>query len=125
MAKTPFETPDQYIQTFSKEVQQTLQLVRQTIQKAVPGAEEVISYNIPAFKKDGWIFYYSAYKNHYSLSCPPPFTVFDEFKKELAGYSISKSTIQFPYDQPVPVKLISDMAKYRAKQNAEKVKKAK
>lgn len=125
MAKNPFESPDQYISSFPAAVQKVLQQVRTTIQKAVPGSEEVISYNIPAFKKDGWIFYYSAYKNHYSLSCPPPFTVFDEFKKELSVYELSKSTIQFPYDQPVPVKLISDMAKFRAKQNAEKAKKGK
>jgi len=80
--KTKFETPDQYISTFPKDVQAILQKIRKTIQKAVPDAEEVISYNIPAFKFHGWVFYYSAYKEHYSLSCPPPFLIFDVFKKE-------------------------------------------
>ena len=99
--------------------------MRKAIGDAVPGAEEVISYNIPAFKYEGWIFYYSAYKAHYSLSCPPPWTAFDKFKKELAEYEISKSTIQFPYDKPVPVKLIAAMSKFRAKENEEAGKKKK
>ena len=117
--KIKFETADQYIGSFPKDVQAILQKVRKTIQKAVPEAEEVISYNIPAFKFNGWVFYYSAYTSHFSLSCPPPFTVFDKFKKELAAYELSKSTIQFPFDKPVPTALISDMAKFRAKENTE------
>src|ERR1044072_4080475 len=107
--KIKFETADQYISSFPKDVQTILQKVRKTIQKAVPEAEEVISYNIPAFKFNGWVFYYSAYTNHFSLSCPPPFTIFDKFKKELAGYEQSKSAIRFPLDQPVPVALIADI----------------
>lgn len=126
MAKINYENADHYISVFPEEVQKILQLVRKTIRKAVPKAEEVISYGIPAFKKDGsWIFYYSAYKNHYSLSCPPPFAHFEAFKKELAPYEKSKSTIQFPYSEPVPVKLIGDMATFRAKLNAETPKKKK
>lgn len=117
---TKFQTPGQYIESFPKDVQKILRIVQKTIQSAVPEAEEVISYNIPAFKFSGWIFYYSAYTHHYSLSCPPPFTVFEKFKKELAPYEISKSAIRFPFDKPVPVKLITAMAKFRAKQNAGK-----
>ncbi len=117
MAQTKFETPDEYIKSFPKEVQTILKTVRTTIQKAVPEAEEVISYNIPAFKYHGWVFYYSAYTNHFSLACPPPFAPFVKFKKELARYKQSKSAVQFPLDEPVPVKLISDMAKYNAECN--------
>jgi uncharacterized protein YdhG (YjbR/CyaY superfamily) len=115
--KTKFETPDQYISAFPKDVQAILQKIRKAIQKAVPDAEEVISYNIPAFKFHGWIFYYSAYKEHYSLSCPPPFIIFDAFKKELSVYEVTKSAIRFPLDKPVPTTLISEMAKVRAKAN--------
>jgi uncharacterized protein YdhG (YjbR/CyaY superfamily) len=120
--KIKFETVEQYIGSFPKDVQKILQSVRKTIQSAVPGAEEMISYQIPAFKLGGWIFYYSAYKNHYSLSCPPPFTVFEKFKKELAPYEVSKSAIKFPLDKPVPVKLISEMAKFRAEEIEKKKK---
>jgi uncharacterized protein YdhG (YjbR/CyaY superfamily) len=127
--KAKFETHDQYISTLSKDVQAILQKVRKAIKKAVPEAEEVISYSIPAFKyQGGWVFYYSAYTNHFSLSCPPPFTIFDEFKKELAEYEVSKSAIRFPLDKPVPVALITEMAKFRAKEaleNAAKKKKKK
>lgn len=122
MANPKFETVDEYIKSFAKPIQEILKQVRATVKKAVPEAEEVISYNIPAFKLNGWIVYYSAYTNHFSLSCPPPFTIFEVFKKELAPYKQSKSAIQFPLDEPVPTKLIADIAKYRAKENAENQK---
>lgn len=117
MAGIKFETPDQYIKSLPKEVQTIMKTVRTTIQKAVPAAEEVISYNVPAFNYQGWVFYYSAYTNHFSLSCPPPFPAFVKFKKELSRYKQSKSAIQFPLDEPVPVQLISAMAKYNAEFN--------
>jgi uncharacterized protein YdhG (YjbR/CyaY superfamily) len=100
-------------------VQEILQTVRKAVHEAVPGVEEVISYGIPAFKYHGWIVYLSAYKKHFSISCPPPFTIFEVFKKELESYTYSKSAIQFPLDKPIPLKLISDIAKFRAKENLE------
>lgn len=123
--KTRFETAEQYIASFPEDVQKILQTVRKAIHTAVPGAEEVISYQIPAFNYHGWVMYYSAYKNHFSLSCPPPFTVFDAFKKELAPYEQSKSAIRFPLNEPVPVELIGRMAKFRAEENLEMEKKKK
>lgn len=117
MTKTDFKTVDEYIGTFSESVQEILGTVRRTIRDAVPDAEEAISYQIPAFKFHGWVFYFSAYKKHYSLSCPPPFTVFDAFKEELAPYEVSKSAIKFPFDKPVPVELIRKMAQFRAEEN--------
>jgi len=112
--KTKAGTVEQYFSTFPKEIQKILKQVSDSLKKAVPDAEEVISYQMPALKYHGWIFYYSAYANHYSLSCPPPFTVFDTFKKELEPYEVSKSAIKFPFDKPVPAKLIANMAKFRA-----------
>jgi uncharacterized protein YdhG (YjbR/CyaY superfamily) len=125
--KIKFQTADEYISSFPKNVQDILEEVRAAIKKAVPDAEEVISYQIPAFKFHGWIFYYSAYTNHFSLSCPPPFTIFEEFKKELQPYELSKSTIRFPMEKPVPSGLITKMSKFRAKANmeTEKTKKKK
>ena len=120
MAKTDFKNVDEYIATFPKNVQAVLEQIRQTIQKAVPDAEEVISYQIPAYKFHGWVLYFSAYTQHFSLSCPPPFTIFTEFKEELSLYEVSKSAIKFPLDQPVPVKLIRQIAQFRAKENLER-----
>ncbi len=122
MATTKFKTVQEYIESHSKDVQKVLCSVQKAIQQAVPEAEEMISYQMPAFKFHGWIFYYSAYTNHYSLSCPPPFTVFEKFKKELASYEVSKSAIKFPFTKPVPIKLIKQMAKFRADQNLLRLK---
>jgi uncharacterized protein YdhG (YjbR/CyaY superfamily) len=123
VAKTDFKSIDEYIGTFPEDVQETLERIRATIREAVPEAEEVISYQIPAFKYHGYIFYFSAYANHYALSCPPPWTIFEVFKEELAPYKLSKSTIQFPKSQPVPFELIGKMSKYRANENLERSKK--
>jgi uncharacterized protein YdhG (YjbR/CyaY superfamily) len=123
VAKTDFKTVDEYIGTFPEHVQEILESVRQAVRESVPEAEEVISYQVPAFKFHGWVLYMSAHTNHYSLSCPPPFTVFEAFKKELSPYRVSKSAIRFPLDEPVPVELISGIAKYRANENAERANK--
>jgi len=117
MANTDFKSVDEYIGTFEKEVQATLQKIRKTILKAVPKAEEVISYQLPAYKFHGWIFYFGVFKNHFTISCPPPFTLFTVFKKELAPYAQSKSAIQFPKDKPFPFELLAKMADYRATEN--------
>lgn len=113
-AKKKFENVDDYIGSFPADVQKILRLVQKTIQKAVPEAEEMISYQMPAFRLNGvWIFYYSAYANHYSLSCPPPFTVFEKYKHELSEFEVATSSIKFPFGKPVPVKLIAEMARFR------------
>lgn len=115
--KKKIQTVEQYHDSLPPESQALLQQVQQAIAEAVPEAEEVISYQIPAFKYHGWIFYYSAYTKHYSLACPPPFTVFEAFREELAPYKLSKSAISFPLDKPVPVDLIMRMSKFRAEEN--------
>jgi uncharacterized protein YdhG (YjbR/CyaY superfamily) len=113
-AKRKIANVDDYITSFPANVQKTLRLVQKTIQEALPDAEELISYQMPAFKLNGvWIFYYSAYAKHYSLSCPPPFTVFEKFKDELSAFEVSTSSIKFPLNKPVPIKLIAEMAKFR------------
>ncbi len=120
MARTGFRNVDEYVETFPKHVQGILETLRRAIRKAVPEAEEVISYNMPAFKFHGRLLYFSAYKNHYSL-----FGAGKAFKKELSRYQGSKGTLRFPLDEPVPVKLISEIAKQRAKENLEREKKKK
>ena len=115
MAKTDFKSIDEYIATFPKNVQKILETVRRTINEAVPESEEVISYQIPAFKYHGFILYFGGYTNHFSISSPPP--TFEIFKKELEPYKVSKSAVQFPYNKPIPLKLISDIARYRAQEN--------
>jgi uncharacterized protein YdhG (YjbR/CyaY superfamily) len=124
-AKKKFENVDGYISSFPSDVQKILRIVQKTIRQAVPEAEELISYQMPAFRLSGvWIFYYSAYTNHYSLSCPPPFTVFENYKHELSPFEVATSSVKFPFGKPVPVKLIAQMAKFRQDSKQKPVRKS-
>jgi uncharacterized protein YdhG (YjbR/CyaY superfamily) len=121
MAKTDFKTADAYIASAADADRAGLEAIRKAIRDAVPDAQETISYQIPAFRtSDGWIFYYSVYANHFSLGCPPPWTEREAFKTELAPYKMSKSAIQFPKSAPLPLKLIGEMAAFRAREAAER-----
>ncbi len=122
MAKTDFKSVDEYIATHPEDVQAILQRVRRTIRKAVPGAEEVISYQIPAYKLHGSpVLYFAGWKQHYSLY-PATDHVVEACGDDLAPYKVSKGTIRFPLSRPVPVKLIERIAKLRAKEAAERAK---
>ncbi|WP_222430797.1 iron chaperone [Cohnella terricola] len=123
--KTNYQTADEYIGTFPSAVQEGLQQIRKAIREAEPDAQEVISYQIPAFDYHGKLIYYSAYTKHFSLSFPPPFTVFEAFREQLSPYEMSKSAIQLPMDKPLPLTLIAEMVKFRAKENKEKPPKKK
>jgi uncharacterized protein YdhG (YjbR/CyaY superfamily) len=120
MAKADFKSVDDYIATHPQEVQAILQRVRGIIRKAVPGAEEVISYQIPTFKLNGgYVIYFAGWKEHYSLY-PASARVVAALEDELAPYQVSKGTIRFPLSRPVPVKLIGRIAKLLAKEAAER-----
>ncbi len=122
MAKTDFKSVDEYIATLPEDVQAILQRVRSTIRKALPGAEEVISYQIPAYRlHGGTVLYFAGWKRHYSLY-PATDHVVEAFKDDLAPYEVDKGTIRFPLSQPVPVKLIERIAKFRAREAAERAK---
>ncbi len=119
MAKTDFKSVDEYVARHPEDVQAILQRVRRTIRKAVPDAEEEISYQIPAYRLHGVpVMYFAGWKRHYSLY-PAGDGLVERFKDELAPYEVSKGTIRFPLGQPVPVTLIEPIAKFRAKQAAE------
>ncbi len=122
MAKTDFKSVDEYIASQPEAAQGILERVRSTIRKAVPGAEEVISYKIPAYKLQGGpVLYFAGWRKHYSLY-PATARVVAAFKDDLAPYEVNKGTIRFPLSQPVPVKLIEGIAKFRAKEVAEREK---
>ena len=107
---------DEYIASQPKAAQGVLERVRSAIKKAVPGAEEAISYKIPAYKLQGaLVLYFAGWKRHYSLY-PAGDSVVAAFRDELAPYAVEKGTIRFPLSAPVPVKLIESIAKFRAKE---------
>jgi uncharacterized protein YdhG (YjbR/CyaY superfamily) len=122
MAKTSFTSVDDYLASQPEAVRAVLQRVRSTIRKAVPAAEEVISYQIPAYKlRGGTVIYFAGWKAHYSLY-PATGGVAAVFKKELSRYAVSKGTIRFPLSEAVPVGLIARIAKLRAKETVERAK---
>lgn len=129
MAKTDFKTIDEYHNNFPAETVERMEVIRDIVKKAAPGAEEIISYQIPAFKYHGYLVYYSAYKSHISLSSPWSAALLTAFKTDLAKYNVSKSAIQFPNDEPLPTALIKKIVQFRVKENKEnkvvKKKKAK
>lgn len=115
---------DGYIASQPEAVQKILRRVRSTIRKAIPAAEETISYKIPAYKLHGRIvLYFAAWKRHYSIY-PAIGGLASAFRNELAAYEVTKGTIRFPFSQPIPVKLIGAIARFRAKEVAAREKSA-
>ncbi|MFN8282660.1 MAG: DUF1801 domain-containing protein [Chitinophagales bacterium] len=112
-----FTTTDGYIALQPKEVQTTLQQLRQTIKKAAPDAEEIISYSMPAFKFHGMLVWFAAWKNHYGIYVPAVLAV---FKDKLTDYETTKATVRFPYNKPMPKKLITEIIQYAAQENLRK-----
>lgn len=99
-----------------------LQRVRGTIKKALPGGEEVISYQIPTYKLNGRaVIYFAGWGEHFSLY-PAIGRLQAAFKEDLRNYEVSKGTIRFPLSGPVPLKLIERIVKFRAKEIAGKEK---
>ena len=122
MAKSDFKSVDEYITSQPAAIRSILGRVRSAIRKALPAAEEVISYQIPAYKVHGRIVvFFAGWKKHWALY-PASGTAVAAFKGELSAYAISKGTIRFPLSQRVPVKLIGRIAKFRAKEVAGRAK---
>ncbi len=116
--KTSFKNINEYIAIQTSEVQILLEQMRQTIQKVAPESEEVISYNMPAFKYHGMLVYFAAYKNHIGFYATP--TGHKEFEEELSVYKQGKGSVQFPLTKPLPLDLISRIVAFRVKENLKK-----
>src|ERR1700741_4162469 len=115
------KTVDEYLLGISEPARSALKKIRAAIRSAAPAqATEVISYGIPAFKYKGVLVWFAAFSKHCSLF--PTAAVIEEFKKELKGYEISKGTIQFPLNKPLPAGLVKKMVKARVAQIESKKK---
>ena len=108
---------DEYISTFPKEVQTTLQEIRTCIKMVVPDAEECINYGIPTFKHYGNLVHFAGYKSHIGFY-PGPEGIF-AFKNELTEYKSAKGSVQFPLEEPIPFELITEITLFRKIQNEE------
>jgi len=111
-AKKQFETIDEYITTFPKDVQTILEKMRQTVKRAAPEAEETISYQIPTFNlKGSSIVHFAAFRKHIGVYPPAP----KEFKKEVSSYEGPKGNLKFPLDKPIPYDLVTRIVVFRRK----------
>ena len=113
--KAGFATVDEYIASFPEETQVKLQELRSTIRAAAPEAEEKISYQMPTFFLKGNLVYYAAWKKHIGFYAIP--SANEAFQDELAAYTVSKGAVQFPFDQPLPVDLVTRMVRFRVAEN--------
>ena len=113
--QTAPKTIDDYIADFSDDLQEILQKIRMTIREAAPDAEETISYQMPAFKLKGILVYFAAFKKHIGLF--PPVTGDEKLMSEVAVYAGPKGNLRFPLDKPIPYALISEIVKFRVKEN--------
>ncbi len=118
MSKTSFKTIDEYIASFPSEIQVVLQQIRKAVRESAPSAEETISYQMPAFKKNGVLVYFAAFKDHIGFF--PTASGVEAFVDKLKGYKTSKGTVQFPLNKPMPIELIKEIVRFRVLQNQNK-----
>lgn len=121
MAKTDFKSVDEYLATLPAEVRKVLERARAIVKKALPGADEVISYQIPTFKLGGRaVIYLAGWKEHLSLYPITP-ALSEALGKELAPHVAGRGTLRFALSEPLPVKLIERIAQLRGKETLELV----
>jgi uncharacterized protein YdhG (YjbR/CyaY superfamily) len=111
---------DAYISNFPEATRVLLEMVRVTINKAAPKAEEAMAYGIPTFRLNGNLVHFAGYKNHIGFYPGPE--ALKNFKKEISVYKNAKGSVQFPLDKKIPLALITKIVKFRVKQNIEKAK---
>jgi uncharacterized protein YdhG (YjbR/CyaY superfamily) len=109
---------DEYIAGFPQNVQAILEKIGAIIREAAPGAEEAIKYQLPTFTLNGNLVHFGAFKKHIGFYPTPSGT--GRFKKELSVYQGAKGSVQFPLDKPIPYDLITQIVKFRVKENQER-----
>jgi uncharacterized protein YdhG (YjbR/CyaY superfamily) len=112
---TKFQTVDEYVSALPQPARDAVATLRQAIRQAAPQADEIISYNMPAFRWNGILVWYAAFKNHVGFY--PRVSAIAAFKTELAPYKTSKGAIRFPISEPIPISLVKKIVKFRIKEN--------
>ena len=122
--KVSFKSIDEYIGTFPENVQKIMEQLRATIKDAAPEAGEKISYNMPTFTLNGtYLVYFAGWKNHIAFYGAPRGN--PAFPEDLSPYEAGAGTLQFRYDQPMPLDLITRIVEFRAAENRKKTDKKK
>lgn len=108
---------DAYLRKVPPDARAALTKLRRTIKAAAPGAEEVISYAMPAYRLDGVLVYFAAFTGHCSFF-PASKAIVRRFAKELSRFDASGATIRFTPDHPLPASLVQRIVRARVKENA-------
>ena len=106
---------DEYISAFAPEVRAILESIRETIRQAAPDAQETISYGMPAYRLNGILVYFAAFRKH--IGFYPPVKGDAPLLKAVAPYAGPKGSLRFPLDRPMPLDLIGRIVKLRVKQD--------
>ncbi|MCI4355463.1 MAG: DUF1801 domain-containing protein [Thermoplasmata archaeon] len=115
-APTP-NTVDEYLARVPARFRPNLRQLRKTIRAAAPGAEEVISYRLPAFRQNGMLVYYGAFSDHCSFFVGSAL-VRRRFSAELRPFESGKGTLHFTPDRPLPLDLVARIVRARVAENA-------
>lgn len=117
-----FNSVDEYIESYPKEIQLLLEKFRTIIKEKAPDAVESIAYRMPAYKTNGRpLVYFAGFKNHIGFYATPSGHL--EFKRELSKYKQGKGSVQFPLDKPIPFDLVGRMVEFRVMENMLQTKK--
>jgi len=111
-------TIDKYIASFPVEIQEILQRIRETVRAAAPEAQEAIKYGMPTLVLKGNLVHFAAFTNHIGLY-PTPSGI-EHFQADLSDFEVSKGTIRFPLDRPIPYELIGRITEFRVTENLER-----
>jgi uncharacterized protein YdhG (YjbR/CyaY superfamily) len=106
-----FTTIEEYILAHPEPVQKIIEELRQTIKEAAPLAEELISYNMPAYKQNGFLVSFAAWKKHVGMYPTPAGD--EHFQKAISAYKSDKATLKFPLNKPMPLELIGQFVRFR------------
>jgi len=111
------KTVDEYLARVPPEFRAALERLRKIIKDAAPDADEVISYQMPAFRQNGMLVYYAAFKDHCSFFVASP-GVRRRFSAELKPFEGGKGTLHFTPERPLPRDLVTRIVKARVEENA-------
>lgn len=114
------ENIDEYIDQFPEDVRSILERLRELVHEIAPEVRESISYGMPTFRLNGVLLHFAAFKHHIGLYPTP--SAIEAFKDLLVGYELSKGTVRFPLDGPVPYDLIGNIIRFRVGEDAKLVK---
>jgi uncharacterized protein YdhG (YjbR/CyaY superfamily) len=109
---------DDYARRFPKDVQKRLREVRRCVREAAPQATEAISYGMPAFRHGGILVWFGAHASH--IGFYPAASGIAAFKHELSAFKSAKGSVQFPFDEPLPLALITRIVKFRLREQSKK-----